>query len=285
MHVSGKVFAGLVVVAFLAAIYFTTKAFSIRDAWMKLAQDNEAAIRKNAEEIAVKTRIRNEKRAEYARTMIGWDREWLSPAARLEANGNIGLQIGTNQGVMPDQLLFVFAPNPDGTSVYVGDFKVERTNEQGTQAKLNSRRRPSDFKEVQFQSVRVRTMLPNPYVNRLGVLDQDLLAEELKIRNNQAELARQGRLDKQADNLIAARIRELNGNPDLVGQAIPAVFIEGLLTAIVREEEAHHASLIEADRLARDLKKTRDEFNRIRKDNLQRVEALRNAAGNQAASR
>ena len=61
--------------------------------------------------------------------MIGWDREWISPAARLQQDGSIGLQIGTAQGVQPGELLYVFALNADGTSTYAGDFKVKTTNE------------------------------------------------------------------------------------------------------------------------------------------------------------
>ena len=134
MHTSGKVLAGFVILGFLGAFYLTTKAFDVRDKWMELAQKNEAAIKKNDEEIATKTRTLRDKRNDYARTMIGWDREWTSPAAQLQQDGGIALQVGTNQGIQPGQLIYVFAPNADGTSVYVGDFKVVRANEGGCQA-------------------------------------------------------------------------------------------------------------------------------------------------------
>ncbi|HEY3964855.1 MAG TPA: hypothetical protein VGM05_09925 [Planctomycetaceae bacterium] len=285
MHTSGKVLAGLLIVGLGVAFHASAKAYAVRDAWMKLAQDNEAAIKKNDEEIAVKTRTLKDKRNEFARTMIGWDREWIAPAARLEQNGGITLQLGTNQGMQPGQVLYVFAPNADGTSVYVGDFKVERTNEAQTQANHNSRRRPTDFKQAQLQNVRVRTLIPNQYVKRLNDLDQLLLDAELSIRTNKEELARQGRLSEQVEKVIAARLAELNGNPDKANQQIPPVHINGLLTSIVSEEEARNAALIEADRLMRELKKTRDEFQMIRKENQQRVDSLPKQAGDQSASR
>ncbi len=285
MHTSGKVLAVLLILGLGVAFHASAKSYAVRDAWMKLAQDNEAAIKKNDDEIAVKTRTLKDKRNEFARTMIGWDREWTSPAARLEQNGNIALQIGTNQGMQPDQVLYVFAPNADGTSAYVGDFKVEKTNEGGTQARLNSRRRPTDFKQAQFQNARVRTMIPNQYVKRLNDLDQLLLDAELSIRTNKEELARQGRLSEQVEKVIAARLAELNGNPDKANQQIPEVHINGLLTSIVNEEESRNAALIEADRLMRELKKTRDEFQMIRKENQQRVDSLPKQAGDQSASR
>jgi hypothetical protein len=288
MHVSGKILAGLVVVALLGAFYMTTKAFYVRDKWMQLAQENEAAIKKNAEELEAKTRTRNEKRADFARTMLGWDREWNSAGAILDDTGRIGLNIGSNQQVQAGQLLYVFAPNADGTSVYLGDFTVDKLFDAGIQAVPNSRRRPADLKAGQFPSARVRTMIPNPYVKRLGDLDQDLLNAELSIRTNKEELARQGRLSEQADKLIAARLFELNGPADGDNQqarAVPEVYNRGLLTSIVSEEEARNAALIEADRLMRELKKTRDEFQAIRKDNLQRVNSWPKATPAQSASR
>src|SRR5262252_2592631 len=126
MHVSGKVLAGLLVVALLGAIFMTSKAFAIRDAWMKLAQDNEKAIKENDEKIATLTRTLQDKRSDYARTMIGWDREWVSPGAVTE-NEQVGLQIGSNQGLQKElgQVLYVFVPNANGSSVYLGDFKVD----------------------------------------------------------------------------------------------------------------------------------------------------------------
>ena len=131
----------------------------------------------------------------------------------------------------------------------------------------------------------MRTMIPEQYVSRLGDLDQFLLGAELAVRTNNEELARQGRLSEQAEKLIAARLAELNGNPDMANLQVPEVHIKGLLTSIVSEEEARSAALIEADRLMRELKRTRDEFQQIRKDNQQRVDALTKSAPDQSASR
>ncbi|MBS0261009.1 MAG: hypothetical protein JSS02_03560 [Planctomycetes bacterium] len=285
MHVTGKILAGFVIVAFLVSFYMTTKTLAVRDAWMKLAQDNEATIKKNDQDIALKTRTLQEKRADYARTMIGWDREWVSAGAVVDQGGRLGLQIGTSQGIQPGQVLYVFAPVDDATSVYLGDFKVEQANEQQTRALPNSRRRAADLKEGQFQNVRVRTMIPNQYVKRLGDLDQSLLTAELSIQSQQEELARQARLAEQAEKLIASRLAELNGKPELANVRVPDVHIRGLLSSIVAEEEMRNAALIEADRLSRELKRTRDEFNTVRQENLKRVEGLQNTTATQAASR
>lgn len=276
MHVSGKVAASLAAVSLLVALFFMSKAFAVRDAWMAQAQDNESKIKKNDEEIEKRTKTLVERRGELARTMIGWDREWPAVQARLNQDGTLGLALGTNQGLRADEpiVLYVFAPNADGTSVYIGDFKVTKPGDANSTAKFNSRMRPSDYKQAQFDKVRVRSMIPIQFQSRLAMLNQQLLAAELAVGSNQEEVARQARLSELTDKLIASRMAEIDGDKTLEGQPIDEAYVLGLLTAIVKEEEARNAALIEADRLTHELKHTRDSFEEIRKENLQRVESL-----------
>jgi hypothetical protein len=275
MHVSGKIAAWFVAVLIIVAIVFASKAFAIRDAWMDLAQKNEAAIKKNDEEITTKTKLFLEQRGLLARTMIGWDREWPSVGGRLEANGNIALQLGTNSGVLTDQVLFVFVPSPDGSSsAYAGDFKITKVTDNSATGVPNSRRRAYDLKAGQFQNGRVRTNVPNQYIARLGMMDQQLLSAEQAVGINKEELARQAVLADQTEKLIATRLNELNGDKALEGQPLPSVYVLGLLTSIVSEEEARNAALIEADSLMRELKRTRDQFEQIRRENREQVDSL-----------
>ncbi len=67
MHISGKIAAWLVAVGIVVSIYFSAKALAVRDAWMKLAQDNEKKIRENNEEIAKRIKILDESRFESCR--------------------------------------------------------------------------------------------------------------------------------------------------------------------------------------------------------------------------
>jgi hypothetical protein len=191
----------------------------------------------------------------------------------------INLQIGTSRGVQQNQVLYVFVPNAEGTSWrYLGDFKVSKAADNSVEAKANSRRRPYDDKQLQPATARVRTLIPSHFLARLGALDQQLLAAEATVEANKIEVARQGTLSGQSDKLIESRMAEINGDPQLADAPLPAVNIKGLLTAIVDEEEAHHAALIEADRLMRALKRARDEFAKIRRENADRVLSLPAAA-------
>jgi hypothetical protein len=221
-----------------------------------------------------------ERRNDLARTMIGWDREWPSVQARLEPNGDLGIALGSNgvgmhRGLQPGEVLYVFAPNADGTSVFIGDFKVPKPGDTNSVAKPNSRRWLGDLnKQLPTDKVRVRTMIPIQYQSRLAMLDQQLLAADIAVASNKEEVDRQAKLSAQTDKLIASRMAEIDGDKALEGQPIDEAYILGLLTAIVKEEEARNAALIEADRLTHELKRTRDSFEQIRKENLQRVDAL-----------
>ncbi len=281
MHPSGKYAAlPLAIVLLIVAMVFLSKTLAVRDAWMAQAQDNEKKIKDNDEEIAKKERLLLEKRAALATTMIGWDREYPAVQARLEQNGDLGIALGTNniggsRGLLAGEVLYVFEQKPDGTSVYIGDFKVTKPGDTNSVAIKNSRRRQIDAnRQLQADKLRVRTMIPIQFQSRLAMLDQQLLAADIAVASNQEEVARQAKLSEKTDKLIASRMAEINGNQALEGQLIDEVYIVGLLAAIVKEEEARNAALIEADRLTHELKHTRDSFELIRKENLERVEAL-----------
>jgi len=274
MHISGKIAAWFVAIGIVVSVYFSAKMLSIRDAWMKIAQENEKKIKDNDEEIAKQIRIRDEKRTLLARTMFSWDRYWNDVQIVGNVAGDLNLKVGTSLGVQKDQVLYVFVPNADGTWAYVGDFKVTNAGDAQVVAKAHSRRRPTDAKQVTAQNARVRTMVPDPFLSRLGALDEQLLAAELTLKMNNEFLKSQGTLGELTAAQIAAREAEINGNPALAGQALPRVNINGLITALVEEEEARHAALLEADRLMRELKAARDEFAKVRRDNEQRVQSL-----------
>ncbi len=221
--------------------------------------------------------------------MIGWDRYWADVQVAGNPQTGLTLGVGTGKGVQADQVLYVFAPNADGTTTYLGDYKVSGPpGDSQVQAKPNSRRRPADAKQVQAANARVRTLLPNAFLTRLEALDQQLLAAESTIDSNAEDLKKQKELLERTDLLIAARMAEIDGNPKLQDQPLPEVDIKGLLAAIVDEEEARSAALLEADRLMRALKQARDQFAKVRKENEERVISLPQPAAPQppaAASR
>lgn len=273
MHTSGKVLAWFVVIGGLAAIYLSAKTLSIRNEWMKLAQKNEADILKNDEQILVKTRQLDSLRSEFARSMLGWDRYWPEVESRLNQKGELLLGLGTGYGVQPDQVLYIFAPQPDGSSKYLGDFRVTKPGETNVVAVPNWFRYAGQIIPGEYK-VRVRTQILNQFQARLGGLEQQLLAADQTVLDNESELAKQVQLTEHADKLITTRLTEINGDPALEGKTLPDVNIKGLIAAMADEEEARNAALLETDRLLRELKTTRESFVETLKANQKLTESL-----------
>lgn len=274
MHTSGKVLAWFVVVGGLAAVFLSAKALAVRNSWMELAQKNELTIRKNDEQIDLKQRELRRLRGELARTMLGWDRYWSRVKGNVSPQGLLTIGVGSTFGIQPDQVLQVFAVGPEGGSRYLGSYKVTRVAETACEAKPNWLIAAGDYTARPEFEARVWAMIPGQYQARLTALDQQLLAAEQTLTTNKNELARQNELQDQTDKLIASRLSEIEGAADLQGKPLPQVYIKGLLSGMVDEEEARNAALIEADRLRRELKETREKFEQTMKANRELTNSL-----------
>ncbi|MSR59325.1 MAG: hypothetical protein EXS05_17060 [Planctomycetaceae bacterium] len=271
MHISGKILAWLVVIGGMAAIFLSAQALAIRNGWMTQAQKNEAAFVANQQQIQIKTRELEAKRVELARTMLGWDRFWPLAQATIR-QGELTLT-GAISGIQVGQTIYVFAFGETGDSKFLGEFKVTKAADQAAAARPNWFLRVGDLTEGVYQ-VRVRTAIPNQFQTRLGEIDQHLLAADLVVSNNEIELARQGQLIGQTDKLIAGRLSEINGAPDLEGKNLPDVNIKGLIAAMSDEEQARNVALLQADRLQRALKLAREQFQETVKANAELTKAL-----------
>lgn len=277
MHTSGKVFVWLLVIACLAAIYLSAKALGVRNGWMAAAQKAKETYQKNEKEIAEKSLALELKQKEYDRIMLGWDRYWPEVPALVDpASSNIRIGVGTNQGLKANQVVYAYMLNPDGTSNFVGDFRVVRIAEAQADARPNWRIRPGELQAAKVApgGWRIRTLIPNQYQTRFAELDQQLLTAEQSQAGHQGALERQMKLLAEAEKRLGARLTEINGNPALDGKAIPDVFIKGLLTSLSEEDEARNSALREADELLHELKKTREEFERILQHNRQLTDGL-----------
>jgi hypothetical protein len=210
--------------------------------------------------------------------MLGWDRYWPRVKANVSPQGLLTIGVGSTLGIQPDQVLHVFAINPEGGTKYIGDYKVTRIAETACEAKPNWLLKAGDTTARPDFEARVWAALPGQYQARLTALDQQLLATLQTVATNEQELARQTELQNQTDTLIATRLSEIDGAPGLEGKTLPQVNIKGLLSAMVDEEEARNAALLEADQLRRDLKETREKFEETLKANRELTESLPQSA-------
>jgi hypothetical protein len=277
MHNSGKAFAWLVLVGCVAATYFSAKALGVRNGWMAAAQKAKETFEKNKADIAAKELALELKQKEYDRLMLGWDRYWPDVGTNIDLNtGTIRMGIGTNQGLKNGQVVYSYMMNSDGSSVYLGDFRVTRIADAQADAVPVWRNRPGDLQAAKAApgKYRIRTLIPNQYQTRFAELDQQILAAEQSIAGHQSALDLQTKLFADAERNLQERLAEIKGNPALEGKDIPDVFIQGLLASLSAEDEARNNALREVDELLHNLKQTKKDFEETLKKNRQLTDSL-----------
>jgi hypothetical protein len=274
MHISGKIFAWMVVALGAASIYMGAKTLGIRQAWMERAQKDERDFNESRE-AALKAHLEyDQKRNEYVRAILGWDRYFNGVEAAIDQNGQLAVQgIGAAVGLKNDDLLYVFALNQDGTdSTYVGCFRVAQAAENRVVAIPHWRLREGDLAPGKLPfGARVRTQVPTAHQARFATLDQQLLAVEQGLADALEEKQALAALAAQTEKLIDERQKELDGDPAFETKSVPDVNKLGLLAAIAKEEESRNQALLEADRLHRELLQVRQKLNDVLKSNRQRV--------------
>ncbi len=279
MHISGKILAGFVVIGWIVGLIFTSGDLKIRNAWMKRAQDAEEEFQKNDEQLVQKRALLANRRRELARVMLPWDRYWTKITGTPlggAGDGKVQLEgVGSNHGLTEKHVIYLFAPNADGSSTLLGSggFRVTKALEDRAALEPTWRMRAGDV-SAKPGEWRARALVPAHYEARFSQLEVELIAADDALRAGQQELDRQTEAIKVATEHLNLRLNEINGNPDLEGKDLPPSIVKGLLTVLEDEEELRNAALAQVDRLLRDLKQTREAFDRVRQANVELTNSL-----------
>lgn len=280
MHISGKVLMFLVIIAAGVAAVFSAKMVHVRNSWLKKADQAESTLVKNKIELAERTKVRNELRAELAREIRGWNQTWDALNMQQSAQGGGSLastEVGTVNG-MKAAVIYIFQPDPDGDGAkFVGSFRATPAENQ-TPFAPTFKVRPSKLPDWQPGGAgwRIRQSIPTASISRFSdlMLDLQKLDEELIYR--QRNVQTQNALAADAQLKLDKRSGELNGEPDNGGNAssLPSWMIVGLVKAIEDDEEKRNAVLEEVDGLRRVIKKTYDQIQKIKAQNIARAQRL-----------
>jgi hypothetical protein len=287
MHISGKILAILVVLLGLGAIYVSAKSLGIRQAWMTKAQKNEEDLNKK-KQLAIDARAeRDRKRAEFGRSIIGWDRYYEGPNVQggIDQDGGVLIDgIGTSNGVKQEDVIYVFVPSQDqSASTFLGAFKVTEAAEARVKGRPHWRLRQGELTPTDQRFLaRVRTLVPVRFQSELASIDQRLLLLEQSYGNAAADKDFLTQLQDRTTVLIADRMKELEGNPELADREIPEVNKIGLLASIAKEEEIRNAALLEGDQLLRKLLKTRQALEQVLDSNRDLTRSLPQATSKTA---
>ncbi len=278
MHISGKIFMFLVIIAAAVAAVFSAKIVHVRNSWMKKANDAQTTLEKNQTELAALTKTRNELRAEVARQELGWNRTWdgvnIQPSrqggGRLSAQG-----VGLNQKMKP-AVVYVFQSDGAGAKL-VGSFRAE-PEDNATPLIPTFKTRPTKLPGWQGGGAgwRIRQAIPYPSISRFTDLMGDLQKLDEDLIYRQRNIQTQQKLATDAKLKLDKRLNELNGEPDNNANAenLPGWMVDGLVKAIQDEEEERNAVLADVDALRRVVKKTYDQIQKVIAQNVARTQSL-----------
>ena len=294
MSVLGKVLNWMVVPLAIAAIILTSQSVDIHHQWMRKVAERDKIIKDNADKIAARRADLAQVQAEYDRTMLGWGQYWTDVTGNnFNAAGQIVLGIGPPdlndkdpQGNPMTPVVFAFQELADGTYDFVGEFKAGRLGAGQSTFQPTWRVRPDETKTWRAgPNWRLRSLIPDAEKARFTDLEVQLIIADEFLEAKKRDLERQDEVVKLAEDQLNLRKGEIEGFADLQGKNLPPEIIQGVLAALVEEEEARNAALEGADDLRRELRKSNLAFDQIRALNLRLTRSLKAAPAVEPAAK
>lgn len=285
MHITGKIFAALVVLAGLGATILTAKLVTVRNSWTAKTQSFETNFKKGTEEVVQARQQRLLVLAELERLNRDWGTDFRSPGGvptqiLQVADGRLEVGLGSNVGVKEKQIIHGFEIQADNTTIYRGPFEVMA----GVQAERCAatpkwRLRPGEPGTWQAGRWRWRSAVPAGYSKRFDDQGINFTRSDETLADRSASLAIQGRLLTETKAALQRRTAELVGGAELPQEeSLPQEFRLGLVATLEASEEERNSVLVEIDDLRRQVRAARDDVQRLHQENLKLTAQLPQAA-------
>jgi hypothetical protein len=209
-------------------------------------------------------------------TIFGWDRFWIVPQVTKGLRpGIIGINLGTSSGLQANSLVYVFQPSPDGAgTTFLGPFKVTAPQEAQAALTPSWRMRPEELEQWDKAwrygpNWRIRSNIPRQHKTQFSTFEADTFRKEVLIAEQQLHLQLQHNAKSKAEEHLGLRLKELNGDKDQANQSLDKYLIEGYHKTVADLEFARNVVQADVDELRRQVKRTRDEINRLTLENTQ----------------
>lgn len=278
MHILGKIFLTLIVAGSVAAFFFSTRVYEIRNAWMKEAERLEKEIETNRLALENSDQERERLTVRFESAARPWKAYWtgikVAPQPGAEATGGLLIQLGMPQLKQPPDpanplILHAFQATPGSDEpVYVGEFKVEQLGEGQSVLMPNWLLRPN---EIQFWTFgdnwHFREAIPPGEKALIGALDVQLTEGLERLLSRQAELAQTEEIIKRTQAVLDRRVGELEGipNPDEKRDKLPPEFVAGLQQTILDEESQVNRVTAEVQQLRDELFDVQSKFDELKR--------------------
>ena len=212
--------------------------------------------------MAVARAEREQARAELERESLRWDRYWSDVTGQyIPQNNTIGANVGSAKGIPSKAMLYAFQLDKNAVPSYVGSFTVFQLQPNLCILKPAFRVRADDVPNWTGGNWRFRTMIPSSFASRIAGLEADLVVADELLAKQQSNLETQSKLVDAAQDQRDERIAELLGG----GKANPAP--PGLVAEITQADDRRNASLVEVDRLRREISAAEEHVRRLIQEN------------------
>jgi uncharacterized protein YqiB (DUF1249 family) len=290
MHIFTTILAWLAMVLAAVAIYPVSQIAKKRNAITETIVAEKNKRDKNIEELASARITRAKELEELNRLMEGWGRLWTAKGQTDPATASLLLNIGTAQGLAAQEVaakrqapvVYVFHTQPDGSSRYLGEFRVVTPEAQRTILQLN--RKPNENETAEWPpqgDFRIRDRIPpghraifHDLATNQAIADQAVINETAKLQIQENHIA-------ASQKTLDRRLAELNGDP-AAPQTAGSDVVNGLVETLRQEEAARNKLLADVDVLRRQLSDNYARLEKVLAENSQSVEAL--ATGTETAN-
>lgn len=277
MNIFGTILAWVCVLLAAGAVYMTSKTIAVRNSWT--AKNDK--LRQQYEGLAgdVEKREQQLRSAEEAltRETLPWGRHWVKVNTQAGREpGAVAIELGTNNGLKPGNVLYGFEPLPEGGFVYRGDFQVtQEIRENQALLQPRFRIRQEDVARWKPGTWQWRELIPSGYVAKFEERERQLLAADalLDDRRNTQEV--QTNLVAAARDQLDQKENELFGGPKLPrDDALAPEYTKGIVPTIAATEDDRNGTLLEVDQLRHELRSTRQQFDATHQQNLNLIPQL-----------
>lgn len=270
----------LVILLAAGGMMLASRLTVVRSGWQKKNADGQAKVLDLRKKAAEAQKLVDTARSDLQQANFSWDWYRISPQVTKGARpGVLGVSLGTSHGLQPNSVVFVFQPSPDGAGTsFVGPFKVVAAQLQEASATLvpNWRLRPEEEQESQTwrygPNWRVRSNVPRQHKTQFSEFEMMILTKDELLAAQQQHLELQQNAKSKAEKHLSLRMKELKGDPDQANQSLDKFLLEGYHKAVADLEIARNAVQADVDELRRQIKRTRDEIERLAQDNEQLAE-------------
>lgn len=269
----------LVILLAAGGMMLASRLTVIRSGWQKKTADSKVKVLDLRKKAAEAQKLVDTARSDLQDALQGWGVPRIAPQVTKGAQpGIINVALGTSNGLQLNSVVYVFQPSPDGTGTsFVGPFKVSAAQEAQAALTPGWRLRPEDAEQWDKAwrygpNWRIRMNIPRQHKTQFTDYEALMLKKDELLAQQQQHLEMQQVGKTKAELHLELRMKELKGDPGQANQSLDKYLLQGYHKTVAELEDDRNKVQADVDALRRQIKRTRDEIERLTQENTQLAE-------------